>query len=840
MGPQHEGILGINRTILQGSLMFLLMACGGGGCSSCDGCGVAPIPGGFPIEHRIPNSAQVRLTEGGIDWLENNTDTLLGLALPDGLNFDVPPITQRIAGFCNVRVCQDGSCVAAAEIRSLNLEPVGPNRVRAVARLELESRICTARDADGSCTASSPGGLPIDTCLGDVRATIDTTRGSRPDIGMVIEVAFDEETQAARVGYTKLTVGGASLEPGRDIQDDDIRISGSGLSSILAGLLNLLKGTLINQIQDQINGAVEEAVEDQLCTTQGEYGCPTGTTADGSGEDAVCRYGDGECVPLLLGTDGQGDLGQAFLGSISPGTHGPGQFVFALGGEGESVNGGLSLFAHGGFISTNRDFTMTPGHNPCVPQLDPPALPAIPRISTFRGNTVAGLAEAPHVGIGLSESYLNHAGYGFFDGGLLCIGAGTALAQQLSTGLFSILIGSIRDLTYPESSEPIAIAVRPQQPPTFEIGQGDEPLLGVELANVELDFYVWSTERYVRIMTWAGDLNVDVDLNVTDGQIVPSIARLEASNATVSNQEDLLREDPEMLASVVGDVIGGAAGMLGDLGGFDLPDIMGIQLQVAEGGIRGIEEDGEEFLGIFANLSEAAPMAFSFPTETRLVVGDLDLSGTGMAIENWGEGEDPRLQVFFEAEGPANVEFEYSWRIDGKPWSDWSTDAEPIISDPILRFQAQHSLEARARVVGESASVDLTPAQADVLVDVLAPDVYLNPDTDGTALLALDVVSSDNLEYRWRGLEGDWSAWESFNGEATLPEAEVSVEVRDEAGNIGSASNALIRGRPNPIAGGGCDCTVPGEQSPMPLAILGLLAFVGFGQRRRRSNNKAN
>ena len=94
---------------------------------------------------------------------------------------------------------------------------------------------------------------------------------------------------------------------------------------------------------------------------------------------------------------------------------------------------------------------------------------SIPRAATFRGNTIPGGGDA-HVGIGLSESFLNHAGYGIFDSGMLCIGAGTRLSQQLSTGLFSLLIGSIRPIVFPDLASPLAISVRPQQPPTFEVG----------------------------------------------------------------------------------------------------------------------------------------------------------------------------------------------------------------------------------------------------------------------------------------------------------------------------------------------------------------------------------
>ena len=52
-------------------LMFALtvFACDGGGCSSCEGCGVRPIPGAYPLEHRIDNAAQVRLTSSGITYV---------------------------------------------------------------------------------------------------------------------------------------------------------------------------------------------------------------------------------------------------------------------------------------------------------------------------------------------------------------------------------------------------------------------------------------------------------------------------------------------------------------------------------------------------------------------------------------------------------------------------------------------------------------------------------------------------------------------------------------------------------------------------------------------------
>src|SRR5690606_27918869 len=146
----------------------------------------------------------------------------------------------------------------------------------------------------------------------------------------------------------------------------------------------------------------------------------------------------------------------------SPGTHAPGQFVLAAGGDGEAVNNGMSLFMHGGFMSMTRDFASSPGHNPCVPLVEPPELPTIARVESFRGNVIPGTTTPTHVGIGIAEDFLDYAGYGMFDSGMLCIGAGTRLAQQLSTGLVSTIAPSLRQLAFPDRAAPLTLAIRPQ------------------------------------------------------------------------------------------------------------------------------------------------------------------------------------------------------------------------------------------------------------------------------------------------------------------------------------------------------------------------------------------
>jgi MYXO-CTERM domain-containing protein len=817
--------------------MFALtvFACEGGGCSSCEGCGVRPIPGAFPLADRIDNSAQVRLTSSGIDFIESNIGDIATLFIADGLRFPVG--RQTIDGPLGIRltICEDDNCALQIEINDLELQPEAPNRLRAAIRVILDSR-----DLAGS-RRRWPGSCDLD---------LDTRRGDRDYVGLVADVVFTNTTQPARQGYTRVALENVGLASGEDIENADIDLSGGFLGSCNLGDIGFIKSFIIGLVEDQLSGVLDGALDEQLCQRRGEFGCPTGTfSVPDDTAESVCRFenrGDAECVPILLGTDGQGDLGGTLLGGFSPGTHAYGQFLLASGGEGEAVDEGMSLFFFGGFRGTDRTFTNSPAHHPCVPGPDvvtPPELPTIPRIAAFRSNTIPGTTTATHVGIGLSEAYLDYAGYGLFDSGMLCLGAGTRLSQQLSTGLVSALIQSLPDLTFPISNAALTIAVRPQRPPEFTIGTGtaEDPLLQILLPVTELDFYVWSTERYVRFMTFQTDLEVGVDLSVEANQLVPTIRYIQAGNSTVSNSE-LLAENPTILASTLESIIQSFAGMFtSGLSPFDLPAIMGFELDVPPEGIRRVQEGDDRFLGIFANLRLATgPAPLTAPVETRLELSDLRLDRESMHPAHWNEGEGNSVWLHFDADGPSGVEYEYSYRIDGGPWSAWTRDSRIRVQDEVLLLQARHEVEARARVAGEPASVDETPARASLLIDILAPTVRVERTADGVVVTASDVITAaEQLEVRYR-IGGTWTDWgRTFRLDLPYDGDDVAVEVRDEAGNVGSARAALIRGLPNPNAGDGCGCSAPGTgSSGLPLGLLGLLGAAGVVVARRRRGGR--
>jgi MYXO-CTERM domain-containing protein len=834
------------KPLLTITLVFLVFACSGGGCSSCEGCGVRPIPGAFPLDARIPNAAQIRLSESGIGFIEDNIGGIVGTLLEGGLEFPVPEtggsIEIPILPDVNYTVCPEGRtppCIVHAEISDLELTPEAPNVLHAVIQLQLWS-------TDGTGEVSP---LFVDTSLGDLNVTLDSRRGDRAFVAFETDVTFATETAPARVGYTRIDVGAISEVAGQGIQDADISISGSGFGgTIISFFINLFKSTIVNLLRDQIAGLTDGLVGDNLCTTRGAYGCPSGTFDRGNtAEDAVCYLNaasggaDDRCVPLLLGTDGRGDLGEAFLGGISPGAHAPIQFVLAAGGDGEAIANGMSLFMVGGFQSWNRDFTTTPGHNACVPLIEAPPLPTVTRAAAFRGNTIPGTAIETHVGIGISEDYLDYAGYGLFDSGTLCIGTGTPLAQELSTGLVSALINSLSALAFPAENAALAISLRPQQPMEFEIGtDSGSDLLTITLPQLQMDFYVWSTERYVRFMTFQTDLAIGINLTVEGSQLVPTITGVTPTNSSVTNSE-LLTEMPTRLAGTLETLIGMFAGMFTSaISPFDLPEIMGFNLVVPDGGIRGVSSDGETFLGIFANLELAGGSPLVAPVETSVTIADLVLDRDSMSLETWNTGDGNSAWLYFEAEGPAGADFEFSYRIDGGNWSPWTTDRRLQITDDALLFQARHNIEARGRVVGEFASVDATPARASLLVDILQPTVVVDTTETGWNITGRDVITTEgDLEIRYRLPEGEWSEWHV--GPLTIEQADVEgvagdfgIEVRDEAGNVASSVQPIIRGIPDPGLEAGCGCRVEGPPAQPLFTTLLVGVCVAFFARRSR------
>src|SRR6184192_2464586 len=78
--------------------VFLAVGCGGGGCS---GCGMEPIPGGFPSKNpdkRTANAGQIRVTQHALNFITSDPAGVLGGLVGGGANNGV--ITFAVPSSC--------------------------------------------------------------------------------------------------------------------------------------------------------------------------------------------------------------------------------------------------------------------------------------------------------------------------------------------------------------------------------------------------------------------------------------------------------------------------------------------------------------------------------------------------------------------------------------------------------------------------------------------------------------------------------------------------------------------------------------------------------------------
>ena len=127
-------------------VIMFVFACGGGGCSGCAGCGVEPIPGGFPAaQPRIANAGQIRLTSSGIGFIESNISGIVDRVIEGGIPPFAIPRTEVVVPIPllpdpTLVICPGSNCFARAEINNIDLIPTSPNQIRAVIQVILDSR----------------------------------------------------------------------------------------------------------------------------------------------------------------------------------------------------------------------------------------------------------------------------------------------------------------------------------------------------------------------------------------------------------------------------------------------------------------------------------------------------------------------------------------------------------------------------------------------------------------------------------------------------------------------------------------------------------------------------
>jgi len=880
-----------------GVVFFLLVAsCSGGGCASgCGGCGgTTPLPGGFPKEKAVENAAAVRVSRPGLDFVEKNLPAVVTKIVnaPGGkLGFDIPnadPPKTQIANLgigkllIDPNVCPGGPDPKATPPRchaevgigqsTFQIDSVKPNAitVKAVVPVELEDTPVSAALRADPIIGGEFG-------LGEITLHIGYGNGGCNDgkpnvtpkgLPVAVTIPLVEETTAPRNGYTKIDIQNAVINLD-GLNESDVKVCSScGFATdVCSAITNsgFVKGLVIDPLKDGLADQVKALLADQLCTAPVATlnpPCPTGSAPDAANKKCVYNSDKNKCVSMLLGTDAHIDLG-GFLKSISPGTSGGLDFGLAAGGamkplpngnadgNGRSPNG-VTLGMVGGVVAQPP--------SKCVPQatLTPPTNIPLPDELAPATNDAA---TAPHVGIALSGRFLDYSMGSVYNSGLLCLGVSSEQFDMLRAGLLSILVPSLKNLTFQQGDAAAAIATRPQAPPTVKVGGGTnpntDPLLAITLPKFALDFYLWHLDRFVRVFTFQADLTIPVSLQTgkdpvknPKGGILPSIGDIQVKNGTVTNA-DLLMDEPALVAGALQGLLGGISKQLVG-GGFSPIDLsgaltsFGLGMEIAQ--IKKLTKGTDDFVGIFANLSKAAGTAtVEADTSATLVAKKVDAAKMQLATMDRAARPELVVDVSSPLDDGKRV-IEYSWWIDQGTRSPWSTEKHVVVSDDQLCLQGRHVLKVAARIAGAPETEDASPAEVPFTIDALAPFVEVEKAGSVAKVTAWDIVSSNEAlvaRYRLDGAPfGAWGPVASVEQIQVGNASVVDVEVKDEEGNVRSVQQELIRGRADGSlagAGAGCGCSTPGSSAPDTKGGLAALALgvVGLSvilmRRRRRS-----
>ncbi|WP_394830867.1 hypothetical protein LVJ94_30595 [Pendulispora rubella] len=800
-----------------------IASCAGGG--GCGGCG-EPIPGGFPRESVVLNAGAVRLTRPGLDVLAGGAPTMLrsilGLGATDGVfaieipradtsgSIDLPWPLPDID--YSIHICPNGprrdsdppECLGEVNVgqAKLHLDAVAPDVVRASGTIPVRLRHLPVRiENDGPSLGTFGVGLGAGGCNGD------TPNFDYREFPFQLAIPWVAESNGPRAGYTKLDWNRALVDVG--INKGDVAICKD------CGVVTELCNAVFDYVKDQAFDSLIGGVKDQL-------------------KQALASQ-----APPWLGTELRVNLAGA-LASMSPGTKGGLDVVFAAGGAADATPNfpaddnpypghtpnGLTLPLLGGAIAAPA--------SSCVPKVDIPVPAGIVAPEELRQDIPGN-----HLQMAVAGRFLEYAFGGAYNSGLLCLGVSTEQVQQLQSGLLSLLVPSLQRLAVEKKSVPLALSTRPRHPPTVKIGGGTDvktdPLVSIALRELDVDMYIWSLDRFVRVFTLTADVTIPVNLQMAKDVktgLLPVLGDVRLANAKVTNA-DLLTDDPAGIAASLGPVLGGFVSQLaGSIGPIDLSSMLGsfgLAVTVPEGGIRKLSTSGDDFVGIFAQLAVPGASSAIAETEARLV--ERTVHPEAMNLTSLSREKRPTLRVALSSPRATSA-VEYSWAIDRGTRSTWSQATDVAVQSDDLVFQGKHTLQVWSRYVGQPESEDPTPAHVPFVIDTLAPRVELARN----GVEAWDFVSErDALMARYEA-RGTFSAWMPLAELATRDlRTATTVEVRDEEGNVGRT--APIAPGAGMGGGGGCACSTPGEtQGPSSgLWALGIaLAMVAAARYRRR------
>jgi hypothetical protein len=732
------------NTLIMGC-MIVVAACGdvGAGCAC-----VEPVEESFAPEELGNWSGQIRLSQSGFDFIEQNLPSIVSsfiqLTCPDG-DVPCPGGTQCNQGLCvengspapvigvripptegdGVRICHGasrGDCNVYVRVNDVNLNPREPSHLDMVLNANINS---------SGIKLHRPGTLwpPLPT----IRCTVQA-RAQNKRITVPMTFRTDNPLERTEVRFGDI---GFRLE-NRDIE--------------LCGALDwpIIKDIIMAIIRSDVEDLLDQQITDVLAETL-YVGCAQGETcpAESRCVDNVCRWDGGQRVPVVLGVEGMLDLSDFLAGMESKGD--PLEMALTVGGAGSTAagNGGLTLGMMGGFRTSGAA---------CVPS--EPLSPPEDLTPLNWVNTIPGSDETFQVAIGVAAEYLNQGVTAFHRSGGMCLGIGSDLSEMISANTFALLMPSMRKLLEGHSSSTEAsfeIRLRPRQVPSMEVGLGRyetdeegnqvlvEPLLHLGARDLALDLQLAIAHRFVRLATIVVDLNIGLALDINqDNEIMILMGEPDDWITNVRVQDaDLLAETEEEIAEVIPTLLELAVPSLA--AGLDqaipLPELQGFTIEVQQ--IRGERlqlEPGDDglarydYMGIYARLGftppGVEPIELTVDTQAQLAHVDHGESRSYEVTEP-GRIHRPVVAVDLWASGAGqDAQYEYTWRVGEGLWQifqPFENGARVRLSSSLFSLPGPHRIELRARAIGLRRSLDPEPAIIDFIVDPQASVERIDP-----------------------------------------------------------------------------------------------------------------
>ncbi len=792
------------------------IGCDSSGCDSmgCDGCGdggFAMLPwGAYPVDEKIMNLAQLRVTQAGFSYIERNAQSIIAAALgaEGGLCF---PVDETSIGLCNM--CS-GGCELCLDIANILINPIEGQDT-------LEVKIYLSSDTVIFLPFS--GFLCDLTCQG---VNIDF-RQQPMEITTYIQLHIDGDTRLLDLSVTDPTFNW-----------DQINIELAGLCGFGTNfVLDLLVPAVEPILKPMIRNMIEDLIEAFKCVRCQENPCPDplnyGVTCD---DNKVCRKPNGYCLLQPLGIEAEVDVG-ALAAEFLPSLESKIWLSLAAGGRAEVLQQGLEIAMFGG--------TMVPpdAPDPCTETVYYATDP-LPRIEVGNENLHQNPPTLYHVGAGLREELLDQAGYTLQNSGLLCITLSDAMLFELSPDIGGFLSWNALKLLMPttnllthDENVPLVIRLEPGDPIDFAILDGETAFpttpgvniaLEARIRDLKLHFYALVDERFMRMFTMQVDIVATFGIDNQDSAIQPVFGldnvRLAPDPENPADTHPHFRVPYSVLgvppAEVGTQLEGMIASVIGqipldpfdaiEIPGFDIngDDVEDLFLNIEDIAPEMPKGDVEEYYALYAYVSlvmNSRGLPPSPPTlaNTEVFVEESFNPTTEQFVK---EGMKPWIRLALSGkDADHGSEFlEWSFKLDNKGWSPWSRDPNPTLSPNWFMWPGKHRIGVRARDYRFRSSIDPQPEYITFVTDYVDPSLRLKREGSRIRFMGKDnVARSDELRYRHRLNGGKWSAWsanDSFDL-ALLREfpVKMTVEVKDTVGLTASQTRTYNGAFVNPV-----------------------------------------